>query len=268
MALASRKTRLDVRDGDRPTIAVSGPMDLRCAAELSTVIRGLLSESDKVELDLSDADYIDSRCMSVLVNAHNSASLQGKTLNLLACSPPIERALQFSGLGEPFGLPSKTKSDAATVETRPLCRGDEDWRIYESVAKSDCDLVKELRDIAVEAAVECGMSAEEIQDVELAVGEALTNAYRHGSPRRCENNIRLRCLTRSDTFVAEVTDEGAPFNPSMSSMPNARKLQSGGLGLFLMRATMDEVEISNEGRGNRVRMVKRLGVGKKIARPH
>ena len=150
--------------------------------------------------------------------------------------------------GGPSDLDSKRRTPPAS-------------EIYESVARSDADLVKDLRELAAQAARECGLTAREVEDVVLAAGEALANAYRHGSPHKSSNRIRLRCLAQGDALIVEVVDEGPPFEPRIPPKPETSKLKSGGLGIYLMAATMDEVEFSHDGCGNRVRMVKKLRPG-------
>lgn len=95
-------------------------------------------------------------------------------------------------------------------------------------------------------------------DIKIAVGEALTNAYRHGSPKKGVSRIEVRCMTCSAAFVVEIQDEGPSFNPDDTPDPDPRKLKDHGMGIYLMREAMDVVEFSSTGSGNVVRMVKWL----------
>lgn len=96
----------------------------------------------------------------------------------------------------------------------------------------------------------------EIADIEIAVGEACTNAMKHGSPRGEADEIRLRCMVNAQNLVVEISDCGYGFDPNSVSLPIAEKLSEGGMGVFLMRALMDSVEFEFE-RGTTVRLTKR-----------
>jgi len=100
-----------------------------------------------------------------------------------------------------------------------------------------------------------GLSETDVGDVKLAVGEALANALKHGhQPGR--DKIRLRCMSCDSALVVEVTDQGPGFDPDEIALPDHDELRVGGLGIHLMRSTMDEVEFLFDSEGSRVRMVK------------
>lgn len=100
-----------------------------------------------------------------------------------------------------------------------------------------------------------GFSYDEIEDIKLAVGEACTNAVQHANPDDGgETMIRITCTLYPDRLVVEVEDQGAGF--ATKPMQNRVKplcgdidldeLEEGGLGLYLIHALMDEVEIRTE----------------------
>jgi serine/threonine-protein kinase RsbW len=103
-------------------------------------------------------------------------------------------------------------------------------------------------------AAECGFSPEEISDIRLAAGEALSNAFEHGSgkPRR---KIVVDCTFDRGQLTIEVHDRGHGFpEPSVQSSvePDDR---GRGFGIFLMRRLMDEVSFAHN--GTVVRLVRR-----------
>ena len=131
------------------------------------------------------------------------------------------------------------------------------------MAISDASLIAVLRQRAVDAAVEAGADADELCDIKIAVGEALTNAYRHGSPDKGKNKIHLRCTICTGTLIIEIEDEGKPINTNSTKEPDPKQMKDHGMGLYLMRQAMDKVEFFNNCPGNRVRMLKRV-CGKKF----
>jgi serine/threonine-protein kinase RsbW len=62
-----------------------------------------------------------------------------------------------------------------------------------------------------------------------------------------------------DRLVIEVTDEGEGFDPAAAEGQPA-ELSEGGLGIAIIRAIADEVEIGTQpgGRGSRLRFEKAL----------
>jgi len=110
------------------------------------------------------------------------------------------------------------------------------------------------------AAVACRMdfSYDAVDDIKVAVGEACTNAIEHASAE-AENreDIELCCWVNPDALVIEITDKGKGFDPESQEQPDP--FSEGGLGLLLIKALMDEVELTSlAGQGTKVKMVKRL----------
>lgn len=94
-----------------------------------------------------------------------------------------------------------------------------------------------------------------IDDIKVAVGEACTNAIEHACGGAGEEEILIRCSLHPEQLVIEVHDKGPGLQ---SEEPKTEDVMAGGgLGLVLIRALMDEVELgSTPGTGTRVRMVK------------
>ena len=93
-----------------------------------------------------------------------------------------------------------------------------------------------------------------IDDVVLALEEAMTNAVRHSGTSE-DLNVRLQFAGRD--LLAEVRDHGAGFD--VTSFDPGRlpdPLEPGGRGLFLMNRLMDEVELLSAN-GLEVRMVRK-----------
>jgi serine/threonine-protein kinase RsbW len=99
-------------------------------------------------------------------------------------------------------------------------------------------------------------SVDEIEDIKLAIAEACTNAIQHGSP---DGEIELSCELHEHLLVITVRDSGT--GPSLGSVEQERIGESGRteeLGVFLIRALMDEVEYTRDARGTELVMSKRI----------
>jgi serine/threonine-protein kinase RsbW len=101
------------------------------------------------------------------------------------------------------------------------------------------------RGIAAFAAV-CGFSDEEVSDIRLAAGEALSNAVEHGSGRR-SRKIVVDCSFDGRRLAIEIRDTGSGF-PEPSDRSSVEPNDRGrGFGIFLMRRLMDEVSFARNG---------------------
>ncbi len=94
-------------------------------------------------------------------------------------------------------------------------------------------------------AAECGFSEDEVSDIRLAAGEALSNAFEYGSgtPKR---KVRVTCTFDDGQLTIEIHDRGRGFpEPSVQSsiVPDDR---GRGFGIFLMRRLMDEVSFAHQ----------------------
>jgi serine/threonine-protein kinase RsbW len=107
---------------------------------------------------------------------------------------------------------------------------------------------------------ELGMSSEKIDEMAHAIIEACINAREHSC---ClDQRIYLRFVGSTDTdegprIEVWITDHGKGFDPVKAHRSgSAGAPQKRGWGLAIMKAHMDEVEISTGPAGTTIRMVK------------
>lgn len=101
-----------------------------------------------------------------------------------------------------------------------------------------------------------GFDMESIEDIKVAVGEACNNAILHG---KCESIFEILFLVQGSHFVVEVLDCGCGFVVDSYDEPDLSHPKEGGLGIFIMKTLMDEVNVhSHLGEGTKIRMTKRL----------
>lgn len=98
-----------------------------------------------------------------------------------------------------------------------------------------------------------------LADLKLALTEAASNSVRHAYADRSDGVIEIVYELHPGRLVIEVTDEGEGFDPE-ESKASPDSLSEGGLGIAIIRAIADEVEISTQpdGRGSRLRFIKTL----------
>lgn len=103
------------------------------------------------------------------------------------------------------------------------------------------------------------VSDEALHDLKLALTEACTNSVKHAYEEGGEGTVDILYELQPDRLAVEVGDAGAGFEPRNADGANGGELSEGGLGIEIIRAVTDEVEIeAREGGGSRLRFVKFL----------
>ena len=128
---------------------------------------------------------------------------------------------------------------------------------YTASFPADPQHVRSARAAVTTYAQLCGFSGPELIDIELAAGEALSNAveYAGGSDR----TFSVRCDCKNGELRIEIHNAGSRFRVPrrvLEVVPNER---NRGFGIFIMRRLMDEVNFARD--GTRVRMRKRRLLG-------
>lgn len=109
-----------------------------------------------------------------------------------------------------------------------------------------------------------GFSYDEIEDLKIAVSEAVTNVVQHAYKDQEEGEIVIGNALYDDKIEVMVSDYGNSFNfEEVKSQigpyqedENVALLREGGLGLYLMETLMDEVRVNNNEGGVTVFMTK------------
>ncbi len=105
------------------------------------------------------------------------------------------------------------------------------------------------------------LTEETLHDLKLALTEACTNSVKHAYEDGGEGTVDILYELQPDLLAVEVGDAGAGFELSDSDGNGDDELSEGGLGIEIIRAVTDEVEIAErEGGGSRLRFVKFLAV--------
>lgn len=104
-------------------------------------------------------------------------------------------------------------------------------------------------------------SFEEIEDMKVAVSEAVNNAVLHAYQGE-DGEIEITFAISEEELTIGVHDHGVSFEPAdkieAASLQGKSidEIQSGGLGLYLMQALMDRVEVKRA-EGTSVKLVKK-----------
>ena len=102
------------------------------------------------------------------------------------------------------------------------------------------------------------LSAEVLGDLKLALTEACTNSVRHAYAGG-QGTVQILYELHADRLVVEVIDDGDGFEPPSqpSDALDGAELSEGGLGIAIIEALADELEIrEREQGGSSLRFVK------------
>lgn len=116
-----------------------------------------------------------------------------------------------------------------------------------------------IRDHVDEIARNLPFTPEDLEDIRLAVGEAASNAVKHGCRDRSWAKVAVCCRIKSSELGIEVEDSGDGFDPTLVDDPHFEEFPEGGMGIFYMRRVMDSVSFCFDG-GTRVTLVKKFKI--------
>lgn len=102
-----------------------------------------------------------------------------------------------------------------------------------------------------------GFNMDDIEDMKVCISEACTNAIKHSK----EDHFDLNFYVFADKMAIEVIDNGIGYNESSVEDPDPQNPKTSGLGLFIIKTLMDEVEVKTcEQCGTIIKMTKMVGV--------
>ncbi|MCC6189378.1 MAG: ATP-binding protein [Anaerolineales bacterium] len=107
-----------------------------------------------------------------------------------------------------------------------------------------------------------GLDRPFIYDLALAVDEACTNIITHGYAGQDPGSIVLACRIEPGKVVLTITDFGRPFEPCEPPRPqigpDPDQVPAGGLGLFFIYQSTDEVDYATGEDGNHLVLTKHI----------
>ena len=116
------------------------------------------------------------------------------------------------------------------------------------------------RSVAAAFAVDMDPTLEELEDIKIAVSEAVTNSIIHGYIEK-QGKIEIVCRKEGAELTISVIDKGAGIPDVSRAMSpfytTAKEKEGSGMGFSFMEAFMDELHVTSEpGKGTAVTMKK------------
>lgn len=132
---------------------------------------------------------------------------------------------------------------------------------YSISVQASTEHLAEVRNFVAKYAKEFGFGKQQVADIRLAVDEAYTNIIKHAYNNDDKKTVDIELGYNSNKFWISLLDTGDAFDPSDYSKPDVRQKikekKRGGVGVYLIRKLMDDVEYNKQGAVNEIRMTKK-----------
>ena len=241
---------------------LSGDIDVAVVPDLRAALDEIIETGcENIVLDLGRVTYADSSALGLLVWLdHRLQAREGKAV-LAGANADVSRIFELSGLLSVAGcLGVQPDVEAAVACFDVVSAGAiAEWsRSLEMPA--DVSALAGVRDQVYRMLEPLDFTESALFDIKVAVGEALANAIRHGTPSDRAAGIDVTVTAYSDRVAVRVTDSGGGFDGV--HVRNDDLYAVGGRGVMFMRALMDQVSFCPlEGGGTEVTLVKHRPVG-------
>jgi anti-sigma B factor antagonist len=243
---------------DTYVVHVEGDFDSVSVPRVREALDSALSRGCReIVLDLTEVTYVDSSALGFVVWADQRLQPVGGRLVLAGATADVARMLAVSGL---IGLaPSVAMSasidDALSGSGSSPSDSDPMWtEAFEFAA--DAKHMADARARVAEIVAPLGLGDSAVFDMKVAVGEALANAVRHGSPSGSSDMVCVEVRVYPERVDVVVTDRGCGYDGVVKLSQDA--LAPSGSDVLFMRALMDVVEFRRgEGGGTSVLLAKR-----------
>lgn len=128
------------------------------------------------------------------------------------------------------------------------------------IIRSDVNELAKVATISEEICKRSGLTEDEIDDISIAVTEAVNNAIKHGNKEDSTKSIKIVFEVETDRIKIRIKDEGKGFQLEEVKDPrkNENLLKDDGRGILIMKALMDEVEVLSGSEGNVLQLVKKI----------
>lgn len=111
---------------------------------------------------------------------------------------------------------------------------------------NDIQEVPQLASFIDEVAEACGIDMATTMSLNLAMEEAVVNVMSYAYPAGTVGNVDIDAEFDDGKLTFILSDSGTPFDPTQTGEPDltlgAEDRPIGGLGIFLVRQIMDQVE--------------------------
>ncbi|MFZ1505889.1 MAG: ATP-binding protein, partial [Anaerolineae bacterium] len=125
---------------------------------------------------------------------------------------------------------------------------------------STTDNEREAMERVVAAVAGLGLSADRLERLKTAVGEATMNAMEHGNRYDPEKPVAIQVRADADELIVSISDHGGGQPIPEVDTPDLEAKLAGlqsprGWGLFLIRSMVDDMRVTEDGVHHTVELV-------------
>lgn len=131
---------------------------------------------------------------------------------------------------------------------------------YQITRAAELEQLSVFRDFISDCCGRHQVPNETVFDLKLAVDEACTNIIQHGYKDMDPGSIILSFRIEPDRILVQITDFGHIFEPASAPKPDVEAAlddrELGGMGLYLIYQTMDNIDYQSSEDGNTLTFTK------------
>ena len=131
---------------------------------------------------------------------------------------------------------------------------------FQITRAAELESLQIFRGFITECCARFDIPSDIVLDLKLAVDEACTNIITHGYKGMDPGSIILSFRIEPDRILVQITDFGHVFEPVEAPKPDVEAAledrELGGLGLYLIYQTMDNIDYQSSEDGNTLTFTK------------
>ena len=131
---------------------------------------------------------------------------------------------------------------------------------FQITRAAELESLQTFREFITDCCAKYNIPNDTVLDLKLAVDEACTNIITHGYKGMDPGSIILSFRIQPDRILVQITDFGHVFEPVAGPKPDVEAAlgddELGGLGLYLIYQTMDNIDYTSSEDGNTLTFTK------------
>lgn len=131
---------------------------------------------------------------------------------------------------------------------------------FSLVIPSVLDKLEDVEQLSEKVAREVGMTEDDMDNMAIAVTEAVNNAIKHGNNSDESKKVFIEFLVFPNKVTIKIKDQGTGFDPRNLKNPldPENLLKESGRGIFILKALMDEVDFNFANQGTEIILSKKF----------
>lgn len=227
------RLQLHLQTDPKWLVRACGELDYDNCSHFGELVRSTLHGcDDSVELCLGGLDFVDSSGLRELIVSAQEAQANDRVLRIVSLTSQLDHVLRVARVDALFDIAAEPVLPG-NYQPQPLPAD----VVHEM--DSELDACGGGREVICRFAENLGFRSPALDDFRLAVGEALSNAVRHGD---CKGHrIHIHCCQTDGGVEVNLTYPSQRFDPDGVMQPDLKQFPTGGMGIYFMRLVLDHL---------------------------